>query len=447
MDLYTPHTLLPYFDQCDQLVSTDTRALPPGAMFFALRGPNFNGNQYAAQALELGAAYVVVDDPAYTPAGDERYLSVENTLEALQGLAREHRRRFEFPVFGLTGSNGKTTTKELIYSVLQTRKLVRATKGNFNNHIGVPLTLLSIPLDTEIAIVEMGANQPGDIQELVEIAEPTHGLITNVGAAHLEKLGDLDGVQRTKGALFDFLGAHEGTIFVNESDARVVAAARDIQPRTTYGTEESDYWLEISQNRLEGMELKVYSRYWEGGQPFESSLSGTHNAQNILAAISVGDRFGLPIAALQEGIAAYSSSNNRSQLIRQGNFTLWLDAYNANPSSMRATIQHIFQSDDTDQVALVLGDMYEVGENTEEVHRELGTFVSDFDPHVVIGIGKAMQHLVEALGKNAHWYESIEEVSSKLPSLLAGVDTILVKGSRAMALEKILDYLPGESSE
>lgn len=442
MKLHPPETLLAYYDRCGQTVSTDTRALPQGALFFALRGPNFNGNAYAARALEAGAKYVVVDDPAYIPEEDDRYLPVANTLQALQHLSTLHRRRFTFPVFGLTGSNGKTTTKELIYSVLQTRKRTHATKGNLNNQIGVPLTLLSIPADTEIAIVEMGANHPGDIQELAEIGEPSHGLITNVGAAHLENLGDLDGVQRTKGALFDFVAAHGGTLFVNLGDHRVAAAAKDAQPRVTYGTPEADFWLAIERNRLDGMDLLIYSRHWEGGQVFQSSLSGPHNAQNILAAVAVGHHFGLPLDDLKAGIAAYRSANNRSQLLRRGRYTLWLDAYNANPTSMQAAISHVFQAE-AGRVGLLLGDMYEVGGDSAEVHVGLGRFILAQDqPCVVIGIGPQMKHLVEVLPEGGHWFERIEDLEGQLPTLLREVDTLMVKGSRAMALEKVLDYLP-----
>jgi UDP-N-acetylmuramoyl-tripeptide--D-alanyl-D-alanine ligase len=440
MAFYTSETLLPYFDQCGQ-VSTDTRALPAGALFVALRGPNFNGNAYAAQALEAGAAYVVVDDPAYHPPGDERYLRVADGLQALQGLATAHRRRFDIPFLGLTGSNGKTTTKELIHAVLQTEQKVHATKGNLNNHIGVPLTLLAIPADAEIAIVEMGANQPGDIQELAEIAEPTHGLITNVGYAHIENLGSLEGVQRTKGALFDFVAGHGGPLFVNQADHRVVAAAREAQPRITYGTPESDFWAEIDAIELDGMRLRVYSRHWEGGQPFESSLSGEHNAMNIVAAIAVGHHFGLPLDHIRKGLAAYRSSNNRSQLLRRGGFTLWMDAYNANPSSMRAAIAHVFAVQ-PDKVALILGDMYEVGDDSPAIHAELGRFINQHRPVVTIGVGPQMKHLVEAIEAEAHWFASIEDIQSQLPTLLRGVEVILLKGSRAMALEKLVDCLP-----
>lgn len=435
--------LLPHFHRCGA-VSTDTRSLPPGTMFVALKGPRFDGNQYAAQALRAGAACVVVDDPAVVPPGDDRYLLVDNSLRALQQLATLRRREFAIPVFGLTGSNGKTTTKELIHAVLATEKQVHATRGNLNNHIGVPLTLLAMPTDTEIAVVEMGANHPGDIQELAEIAEPTHGLITNVGYAHIENLGSLDGVQRTKGALFDFVRTHAGQLFVNAADHRVVAAAKDATQQLTYGTPEADFWLEMAQNRLDGMRLLVHSRHWAQPLTVETSLSGPHNAHNILAAIVAGYAFGIDPTHIQQGIAGYRSANNRSQLLRRGNLTIWLDAYNANPSSMRATVEHVF-SVDSGRVALILGDMYEVGDNSPTIHADLGRLIAQHQPSLTIGVGPQMRHLVQAISGPTQWYPDAAASQADLPALLQGIDTLVIKGSRAMALEQVLDYLPADS--
>jgi len=435
--------LLPTFHRCGA-VSTDTRSLPAGAMFVALKGPRFDGNQYAAQALTQGAACAVVDDPAVMPEGDARFLLVENGLRALQQLSTLRRREFSVPFFGLTGSNGKTTTKELIHAVLATEKRVHATKGNFNNHIGVPLTLLAMPADAELAVVEMGANHPGDIQELAEIAEPTHGLITNVGYAHIENLGSLEGVQRTKGALFDFVREHGGQLFVNAADHRVLAAAKDAARQLTYGHPEADFWLEIAHNRLDGMRLLVHSRHWEQPLLVETSLSGPHNAHNILAAITVGHHFGVAPENLQRGIASYRSQNNRSQLLRRGSLTVWLDAYNANPSSMRATVEHVF-SVQSGRVALILGDMYEVGENSPAIHAELGRFIAQHRPSLTIGVGPQMKHLIEAISGPTRWYPDAAASAADLPKLMLGIDTLVIKGSRAMALEQVLDYLPEQA--
>jgi UDP-N-acetylmuramoyl-tripeptide--D-alanyl-D-alanine ligase len=433
--------LLPHFHACGA-VSTDTRQLPPGVMFVALRGPRFDGNQYAAQALAGGAARAVVDDPSCIPAGgDPRYLLVKNGLRALQQLATLRRRELRIPILGLTGSNGKTTTKELIQAVLSTQFRVHATRGNLNNHIGVPLTLLAIPDEAEIAVIEMGANQPGDIQELAEIAEPTHGLITNVGYAHIERLGSLDGVQQTKGALFDFVRAREGFLFVNAADPRVVAVAHAYHKQRDYGTPAAEFSLSIQENRLDGMTLLASSVNWAAPLTVTTSLSGPHNAHNILAALVVGHHYGITHAHLAQGIASYHAENNRSQLLHRGDLTVWLDAYNANPSSMRATIEHVF-SVQSGRVALILGDMYEVGEDSPAIHRELGRFLNPYHPALTIGIGPQMKHLIDSLTGPSYWYPDAAAAQADLPGLLQGVDTLLIKGSRAMALEQVLAFLP-----
>ncbi|MEM6348707.1 MAG: UDP-N-acetylmuramoyl-tripeptide--D-alanyl-D-alanine ligase, partial [Bacteroidota bacterium] len=354
-------------------VNTDTRKVKDGDMFFALKGERFNGNLFAAKALEAGASYAIVDEAEVCVEGDERYLLVENVLLALQNLARAYRRTFSIPFLGITGSNGKTTTKELVFEVLNTQKNTFATKGNFNNHIGVPLTLLSIPEETEIAIIEMGANQPGDIKELAEIAEPTHGLITNIGQAHLERFGSLDGVQKTKGELFDFLRASGGVLFVNLADERVVKAAAYQNSDISFGTKEADHQIELLNHHLNGMRLS-YTR--SGAEPLslDTQLSGEYNAMNILVAAMLGDYFGVPRSEIQKGIYGYKATNNRSEIVKKGDKTILLDAYNANPSSMRAAIQNVFSYPDK-KVLLILGDMLEMGEEEAEIHAELGRFI------------------------------------------------------------------------
>ncbi|GAB4409100.1 MAG: UDP-N-acetylmuramoyl-tripeptide--D-alanyl-D-alanine ligase [Bacteroidia bacterium] len=432
--------LLFLFDQ-QKRVSTDTRQLRAGDIYFALRGPRFNGNAYAAQALEAGAAYAVIDDPAYHSPRDPRYVLVDDTLTALQDLARTRRRALAFPIFGITGSNGKTTSKELVASVLSTERRVFATRGNLNNHIGVPLTLLAIPEDTDIAIIEMGANKPGDIAELAHIAEPTHGLITNVGYAHIEQLGDLDGVRRTKGALFDFVGARHGTLFVNAADPHVVRAAAPYAHHVRYGTSDADFHLELLQNTPEGMQLRIHSHVWDQPLDLTSQLTGAYNAHNILAAVAVGQHFGTSRAGIQAGIFRYNPDNNRSQLLRRGDYTIWLDAYNANPSSMRASIQNIFNWR-TEGVVLILGDMLELGEAGPTHHRALGEFINTFSPAAVIGIGPLMQDLVAVVQAPAYWAASIEAAAPHLIEWIGGAHTLLLKGSRGIALERLLDHLP-----
>lgn len=438
----TTQGLLDLFHRCGA-VNTDTRKVQSGDLFIALKGDRFDGNQFAAQALEKGAHAVVVDDPSILPAGDERYVLVENGLKALQALGQARRREFSIPFLGITGSNGKTTTKELIYAVLATEKRAFATKGNFNNHIGVPLTLLSLPDDLEVAIIEMGANQPKDIEELAEIAEPTHGIITNVGRAHLEGMGSLAGVQKTKGELFDFIAEHNGHIFLNQADARVVAAAKDLGQYgsyQTYGLSDSAYSLEIVQMDLTGMELKVKGPNWTAPLNLNSRLSGSYNALNILVAAMIGDHFGISPAGIQAGVAGYVSANNRSQIIQQGKQTIWLDAYNANPSSMRAAIQHICAKSPKN-VALILGDMLEMGERETEIHAELGNFVRSLGAGLLIGIGPRMKAAVSAAGSQAHWFEKVESAQETIGELTKNCELILLKGSRGMALERLLEYL------
>ena len=374
-------------------VCIDTRKLQPGDIYIALKGDAFDGNAFASQALSKGAAYAVIDDPQYLHAGDERYVLVLDGLTALQQLAHTYRNTLDIPIIGLTGSNGKTTTKELMAAVLSQGKRVFATPGNFNNHIGVPLTLLAIPQDTEIAIVEMGSNQPGDIAELVGIARPTHSLISNIGKAHLERLGGLDGVQKEKGTLFRYVKNNGGSAWVNLGDPRVVAEADGLIPSLTYGSEEADLHGHIVHQDLAGMEMEIAYKEWATPQTFSSQLSGSYNFINIQAALAVGIHFGLSISQLKAGILSYKSSNNRSEVVSKAGLKIWLDAYNANPNSMAASIQNMFDMMNG-RTGLVLGDMLELGPSSIKEHQKMGEFINQFDPALVIGIGPLMKHCV-----------------------------------------------------
>ncbi|MCI4666683.1 MAG: UDP-N-acetylmuramoyl-tripeptide--D-alanyl-D-alanine ligase [Bacteroidia bacterium] len=432
--------LLPLFKKYGS-VSTDTRKIKKGDIFFALKGANFDGNKFAAQALDAGASIAIIDDPAFYPAQDQRYVLVEDVLKSLQELSTEWRKDLGLNIFGLTGSNGKTTTKELLASVLGTEKKIYATAGNFNNHIGVPLTLLSIKEGIELAIVEMGANQPGDIKELAEIAMPDMGLITNVGHAHLEKLGNLEGVRITKGALFDFVGGQEGSIFVNVADPNVKLAAQPYPNQITYGTPEADYYYELVNNDLHEMKLRVFGHRWDSPLELKSRLTGSYNCMNILAASAVAAELGVSREGIQEGIWAYQSTNNRSQVIKKGELTIWMDAYNANPTSMKAAIQHIL-SEKGSNTGLILGDMYELGDEEAEMHREIGQFASSLKAKLFIGVGPRMRHAVEGYsGENGHWFADKEALIGELGELIRDIDTLLIKGSRSMAMEKLLDKL------
>ncbi|MEL6673375.1 MAG: UDP-N-acetylmuramoyl-tripeptide--D-alanyl-D-alanine ligase [Bacteroidota bacterium] len=421
-------------------ICTDTRKIQSGDLFFALKGDRFDGNKFAVQALEKGAGHVVMDNPEFYQADDPRMILVPDSLKALQELALQYRRTFQVPFLGLTGSNGKTTTKELIISVLQQQKKVAGTKGNFNNHIGVPLTLLDLPPDTEIALIEMGTNQPGDIQELTEIAEPSMGLITNIGYAHLERLLSLKGVQQEKGALYRSVKARGGMLFLNLSDPHLVDEIGDYDRVISYGTPEADFHLQIAKEELGGTDMDVYSRFWTGPERFHLQLSGSYNALNALAAIAVGHHFGLSVGDMQQGLAAYQSTNNRSQLLQRARYDIWLDAYNANPSSMRAAIGHACERKDK-KVALILGDMYELGPESEALHAELGTYINDFQPVMTVGVGEQMQAALQQISSPTAWFVSAEAAQQEIVEKLGEADFILLKGSRAMALESLLEVL------
>ena len=421
-------------------ICTDTRKIKEGDLFFALKGDRFDGNKYAEQALEKGAARAIIDDPQYAKEGDERFVCVENVLKALQELANTYRKSLSIPVLGITGSNGKTTTKELINSVLSTEKKVFATRGNLNNHIGVPLSLLSIPAEAEIAIIEMGTNQPGDIQELVEIAMPDLGLITNIGSAHLERLGSVAGIREEKGALFRQVMKDGGRIFLNKGDDHLNLLIGDYPTITSYGSPDADYRFEIQRNEASGMDILVHAKAWESSQSFSLQLSGSYNALNALAAIAVGEHFGLSVENISRGLASYVSSNNRSQILERENYQIYLDAYNANPSSMKASIENIFEIS-SGKVSLILGDMFELGEREIEMHAELGTMINTHAPYRCIGVGKLMKAAIDQIDQNAHWFESVDEAQYEIQGLIEGSDLVMIKGSRGMALERLLDKI------
>ncbi|MEL6251570.1 MAG: UDP-N-acetylmuramoyl-tripeptide--D-alanyl-D-alanine ligase [Bacteroidota bacterium] len=421
-------------------ISTDTRKIKEGDLFFALKGDRFDGNKYAEQALEKGAARAIIDDPQYAKEGDERYVLVENVLKALQVLANTYRKSLSIPVLGITGSNGKTTTKELISSVLSTEKKVFATQGNLNNHIGVPLSLLRIPADAEIGIIEMGTNQPGDIQELVEIAEPDLGLITNIGSAHLERLGSVAGIRVEKGALFRLVMKQGGRIFLNKGDEHLNLIIGDYTNIVSYGSPEADYRFEIQSNEASGMEILVHAKNWVSSYRFTLQLSGSYNALNALAAITVAEHFGLSRENIAKGLASYVSSNNRSQMLERENYQIYLDAYNANPSSMKASIENIFEIS-TGKVSLILGDMFELGEREVEMHAELGSMINTHAPYRCIGLGKLMKAAVDQIEQNAYWFESVDDAQKEIQGLIEGSDLVMIKGSRGMALERLLDKI------
>lgn len=547
------------------LVSTDTRAIVPGSLYFALRGEQFDGNAFAEDALAKGAAYAIIDNPSVQKDNfqkDGRFIVVEDVLQALQELARHHRQRLDIPVFGLTGSNGKTTTKELLRSVLSTGFEVLATKGNLNNHIGVPLTLLQIHSGVEIAIVEMGANHPGEIAFLCKLAAPTHGLITNVGKAHLEGFGSFEGVKKTKGELYDYLARHQGQLFIqgdnpvlremamqrfgnrkgvieavdrgpgneavnhepmNETAGHKAAKASEA---VTYGSDTANHihgkviaanpFLEITWQQREvdgggaaggpagspaGDSVGDSVRSQAGGPTADSAwdsigdptsgpvasigshtvqtrLAGAYNLENVLAAVAVGKHFGLSDEQINQGIQDYTPSNNRSQIIDTGKGNRIIgDYYNANASSMAAALESFRELTDPRPKVLILGDMFELGESAPEEHRQVIRLALEAGPARVLFIGKnffqqrglgsegaGMSGLQpegtqksgagesgvqesrlfsdspnEDLPASASFFPTLEEARAALLKNPVTDSLILVKGSRGIALEKLVD--------
>lgn len=424
-----------------QGISTDTRQITPGCLFVALRGDTFNGNEFALNALAEGTRYALIDDPAVVENAPVEYreqlLLVPNALVALQDLARHHRHQFTFPVVGLTGSNGKTTTKELMAAVLARKYRVEATVGNLNNHIGVPLTLLRInPKTTEIAVVEMGANHQQEIAMLCRICEPTHGLITNVGKAHLEGFGGVAGVRKGKGELFDYLAKTGGTVFVNQQDSTLcdMVSERSFHAVISYYTD-GQYTVE------QESPVVIFEDATTDFAPnprIETHLPGLYNFANMAAALAVGAFFGVPQTAALQAIADYNPTNNRSQLITKGTNTIWLDAYNANPSSMAAAIRQFGQQ--TGRKAVILGDMYEMGDESEAEHAALGELVAAQQFDLVILAGHDMKYALPALPK-AYYFPDKFSLHNWIADNPMQHTHILIKGSRGMKLETVVPFV------
>ncbi len=416
-------------------VSTDTRKIDPENIFFALKGPNFNANEFAPKALEMGASVVVIDDPAYFIEDDERYFMAEDALRMLQQLANHHRHQLNIPIIGLTGSNGKTTSKELLNAVLKQKFKTVATVGNLNNHIGVPLTLLSVGKDAEIAIVEMGANKQGDIQELCEIAEPTHGFITNIGKAHLEGMGGPEGVLKTKTELYQHLRANNGTVFINSQDPILANMIKRFENPVLYPAKG-----DFCEVRFNGADPFVKFSVEDSDQVYLTALIGAYNFGNIATAITVGKFFGVSMDKAVEGIVSYRPSNMRSQLIEKGSNLIILDAYNANPSSMEVAIRTFGEMTGKKHKMIILGDMFELGDHSEEEHRRLGEIVSEYPIDKICFTGSLIVSALEKAPKALYfpdpfsfrnWLED-----SKLEDYL-----ILIKGSRGMKLEGLVDFI------
>ncbi len=417
------------------VISTDTRKISEGGIYFALKGENFNGNRFAMEALSKGASLVVVDEKQ--DSGDERIIIVENVLECLQDIACLHRKELKARFIGITGSNGKTTTKELIQRVLNSGFSSRATEGNLNNHIGVPLTILSLDREVEFAVIEMGANHPGEIKRLCEIARPDFGLITNIGKAHLEGFGSFEGVVRAKSELYDFLRENDGTAFLNSDNALLNTQSAGINSYT-YGTTAPAM---CRGNIAEVSPFLTIAVSCQGHDPMNirTQLPGTYNFENVMAAIAIGTYFGVDHQGILEAIANYIPSNNRSQLVKtaKGN-TLILDAYNANPSSMAAAISNIEGMEGTDKV-LILGDMLELGSESSREHQALVDLLRAKNFFKVFLVGDIFSSI--DVPDNWKKFRMTEDLNRWLEHNPLKSCTILIKGSRKIGLEKSINSL------
>ena len=462
------------FLECGR-VTTDSRAISGGEMFFGLKGENFDGNEYALKALEAGARYAVVDEGSTAAAsGDARLIVVPDTLEALQALARHHRENTfvdgkRLTVIGLTGTNGKTTTKELITRVLSVKYNVTSTQGNLNNDIGVPLSVLNINSETQLAVIEMGANHPDDIEKLVKVCEPDYGLITNVGKAHLLGFGSFEGVKKAKGKLYDYISEHGGSIFLNADDENLVAMAAERKGLNVieYGI---GYWnamvlpsdaghpfvrMAIPDPVAEPVETKEST---ENLLCLETHLAGSYNANNIAAAIAVGLHFGVSLEDAIQAVSEYIPKNNRSQLEKTDRNILIEDAYNANPTSMAAALDNL-ATVQAPQKAAMLGDMRELGEESVAEHIAILKKLASLDLDIVCLVGeefgKALGTIPEPaegplvrqcsptieVASNTKWFPTSDDLAAWLKENQIANHTILIKGSRGIRMEKILPEL------
>jgi UDP-N-acetylmuramoyl-tripeptide--D-alanyl-D-alanine ligase len=417
-------------------ICTDTRAIQQDCLFFALKGDKFDANTFALRALEAGAAYAIVDDA--TVATDDRCILVDDVLSILQALARHHRSQMNIPVIGLTGSNGKTTTKELINAVLSTKYKTYATKGNLNNHIGVPLTLLAIGKDVEIAIVEMGANHKKEIEFLCSIAQPTHGLITNIGHAHLEGFGGFEGVKIGKAELYKWLATTKGYTFIYKDNTILMELIQNtgLHEVIFYGTDPTN---PIS-GALEKSDPYLVVAWSKAGKQYQTktNLTGSYNFENILGAISIADFFGVSPTEINQGLMTYQPKNNRSQLTQTAYNQVICDFYNANPSSMEAALKNLAALTADKKVAII-GDMFEMGEESPAQHDRIAAVATGMDNIEVIFIGKDFYAYKEKY--KGHFFLSPKDAESYLQNTPVRNSLVLLKGSRGMALEQLLPLL------
>lgn len=415
------------------IISTDTRKIIPSSIFFALKGGNFNGNNFAEEALLKGAAFVVVDDPELKEKhpDDSRFLFVNDALKALQNLAHDYRKSLDVQVLAIGGSNGKTTTKELLKAVLSTQFITHATPGNLNNHIGLPLTLLGMPKNTELAIIELGTNQKGDIQELVEIACPDYGLITNIGKEHLEGFGSMEGVAREESELFLYLLRHGGLAFVNVDDEWLLSMSKRLNRSVTYGADPQALYSAELLNSLPGMRLRM-----ENGLEVNTQLPGAYNFSNVLAAFAVGRYFGIDDLKIKEAVEGYVSQNSRSQYLQKSGYTFLLDCYNANPSSMELALKSLTEHEG--KVFFILGDMLELGTFEDAEHDAIIALVHQLGLKEGIFIGPVFSR---RLSSDSLCFPDSQQAAEYLKANPPAPGALVfLKGSRGIAVEKAIAH-------
>ena len=413
-------------------ICTDTRKIEKGCLFVALRGDNFNGNKFTQQALDKGAFKVIIDDISQHKNTGETILC-KNSLTLLQKLATYHRQELNVPMIALTGSNGKTTTKEIINAVLSKKFKTTATQGNLNNHIGVPLTLLSMTKETQIGIVEMGANHTKEIEALCEIAQPNFGYITNFGKAHIEGFGSIEGVIEGKSELYKYISKEKGTLFFNADDPLQNKLLGNYPSKVGFSQTKENFYT------LKQIDANPYVALQAAQTNITSNLIGAYNFTNISAGVLIGDFFDIPLNDIKQAIEEYLPTNNRSQLITKGSTQIILDAYNANPTSMMAALQH-FNTIKTASKMVFLGDMFELGETAQEEHQDIVDYLSNSNIDEVHLIGSYFSK-TKLQVKNCHQYKTFEALKSAFKNTIPKDTTVLIKASRGMALERIVTLL------
>ncbi len=409
-------------------IQTDTRKLQKGELFFSLKGSNFDGNKFARQALTAGAAYVITDEDAGFI--DDRLIYTQNVLITLQALAKHHRQQFTIPFIAITGSNGKTTTKELIHEVLSTTFKTDTTKGNLNNHIGIPLTILAVQKDAEIAVIEMGANHQKEIESYCQYTLPTHGIITNCGKAHLEGFGGIEGVKKGKGELYDYLRAHNGTAFVLTDYAYLMDMGKGIKNIKTYGTQNAEI-SGIVNNSSEFLEVKMIKG--TNINTIKTHLVGAYNLPNVLVAVALGKYFNVDDGKIKTALENYLPSNSRSQLIEKDSNKIILDAYNANPSSMKAAIENFAKMEGENKI-LLLGGMMEMGDQSLTEHKALIDLISKYQWQQVVLVGGDFDKTIHPY----RYFNTSTEAREWLKLQQFKNALLLIKGSRSMRMEKVL---------